>query len=135
MLQILIKISFGQIIDKMEDFNCSFDAPMFVDFQNMDEHQEQEQAEAYFEVDHEPDMNNRFDILKPESESFSSNIECDTNQTGLNAQGIIDGEMDENVPQVPLRTVARGEQSKNQTIERVEHYPADSSSQVSPNFA
>lgn len=39
-------------------FDCSFDAPMFVDFQNLDgDHQEQEQAEAYFEVDHETDLN------------------------------------------------------------------------------
>ena len=37
------------------DFDCDFNAPMFVDFQNMDgDHQEQEQAEAYFDV-HHPD--------------------------------------------------------------------------------
>lgn len=45
------------------DFNCDFNAPMFVDFQNMDgDHQEQEQAEAYFEVhhpDHERDQNDQ----------------------------------------------------------------------------
>ena len=41
-------------------FDCSFDAPMFVDFQNLDgDHQDQQQAEAYFEVDHETDINNQ----------------------------------------------------------------------------
>ena len=46
-------------------FDCSFDAPMFVDFQNMDgDQQEQQEAEAYFEVDHESDINNQTDPPK-----------------------------------------------------------------------
>ena len=33
------------------DMDCSFDAPMFVDFQNMEgEDQKREEAEAYFEI-------------------------------------------------------------------------------------
>ena len=36
------------------DMDCSFDAPIFVDFQNMEgEDQKREEAEAYFEIDHE----------------------------------------------------------------------------------
>lgn len=48
------------------DFDCDFNAPMFVDFQNMDgDHQEQEHVEAYFEVDHpdhERDQNDKISI-------------------------------------------------------------------------
>lgn len=33
------------------DFNCEFNAPMFVDFQNMDGHDQN--PEAYFDIDHE----------------------------------------------------------------------------------
>ena len=40
-------------------FDCDFDAPMFVDFRNLEGDQEHEQAEAYFEVDHETDINNQ----------------------------------------------------------------------------
>ena len=39
------------------DMDCNFDAPMFVDFQNLaGDHDEQQEAEAYFEVDHETDI-------------------------------------------------------------------------------
>ena len=119
------------------DFDCSFDAPMFVDFQNMDgDHQEQEQAEAYFEVDHEPDMNNRFDLEESASGSSSKNTESDTNQRkDLNPQSIIDGEIDRNVQQIPVETVLKGEKPKSQMIERVEYdCSTESNSQVSLKF-
>ena len=49
------------------DFDCNFDAPMFVDFQNLDgDHNEQQEAEAYFEVDHETDIQEHPVHEKPE---------------------------------------------------------------------
>ena len=60
------------------DFDCNFDAPMFVDFQNMGgDHQEREQAEAYFEVDHETDIDNQHDAGKTGDACSSNNVVCD----------------------------------------------------------
>ena len=46
------------------DFDCDFNAPMFVDFQNMDgDHHEQEQAEAYFDVHHPDHERDQIDLI------------------------------------------------------------------------
>ena len=37
----------------MDDFNCEFNAPMFVDFNNLSQHENEADPEAYFEVNHE----------------------------------------------------------------------------------
>ena len=68
--------------------DCSFDAPMFVDFQNMEgEDQKREEAEAYFEIDHETDINA---VVEP-SEYVVGNIPNMTNNqetmTGSAVQG------------------------------------------------
>ena len=57
------------------DFDCDFNAPMFVDFQNMDgDHQEQEQAEAYFDVHHPDHERDQID-MKNNAQSNEVNSE------------------------------------------------------------
>lgn len=40
---------------KMGDFNCDFDAPMFVDFENMESGENDPDVESYFDRHHEPE--------------------------------------------------------------------------------
>ena len=58
--------------------DCDFDAPMFVDFQNLEgDHQERQEAEAYFEVDHESDIHQQLGA-EPIVEASATSVESDT---------------------------------------------------------
>ena len=100
------------------DFNCDFDAPMFVDFQNLDgDHQEQEQAEAYFEVDHETSiLAENAQSAQPTEASTFNQVECDT---AVNQEKNSD-------PQIPINGGQGMEDAAN------ENCPTVSNSQVSP---
>ena len=64
--------------------DCDFDAPMFVDFQNLDgDHQERQEAEAYFEVDHESDIHQQLGAEQI-IDASASNVECDTGRDQRN---------------------------------------------------
>ena len=71
------------------DMDCSFDAPMFVDFQNMEgEDQKREEAEAYFEIDHETDIN----AVVETSEYAAGNIPHMTNNQETMTVSVVQGE-------------------------------------------
>ena len=59
----------------MSDFNCEFNAPMFVDFNNLDNEENQANPEAYFEVNHEdiPLDAPSEDPKQPEPENSNAN--------------------------------------------------------------
>ena len=119
------------------DFDCDFDAPMFVDFQNLDgDHQERQQAEAYFEVDHETDIENPADVEKNTDASNANPVECDTavnQEKNWEPKIPTIGDVGNNDEQIPTKTVIRGEKSKSQGMEDMDNKscPTDNYSQVS----
>ena len=98
------------------DFDCDFNAPMFVDFQNLDEGlQEREQAEAYFEVHHEFDQQQSLNgsCVNAENENIQRktlNLGKESNALGTNGQQMpengVNGEMTtNNTNEIPINDV------------------------------
>ena len=119
------------------DFDCDFDAPMFVDFQNLEgDHQEREQAEAYFEVNHEPDIDNQLDARQNSDVSTVNHGECDTAVIqGENWKPQIPANMEvgNDEEQIPTDAIIRGEKPKGQGMEDIvnKNCPTVRNSQVS----
>ena len=89
------------------DFDCDFNAPMFVDFQNMDgDHQEQEQAEAYFDVHHPDHERDQID-MKNNAQSNEVNSEF-----GHCTESILKSNDSENLSKTDAKSQAMDEDVK-----------------------